>query len=73
MTDSTASGGRLFVLDLSGGRVFSLDPDGSNSRTLVTGCVHPDGIVVDAEAGYFLLDQHGRSQPQRRLHRARGP
>ncbi|MEJ1965545.1 MAG: 3-hydroxyacyl-CoA dehydrogenase [Gammaproteobacteria bacterium] len=59
MTDSTASGGRLFVLDLSGGRVFSLGPDGSDSRTLVTGCKHPDGIVVDAEAGYFYWTNMG--------------
>lgn len=59
MTDSTSSGGRLFVLDLSGNRVFSLEPDGSDSRTLVTGCRHPDGIVVDAQAGYLYWTNMG--------------
>ena len=40
--------GRLFGLDASrDGRVFSMNPDGSDSRTLVTGCRIPDGIVVD--------------------------
>jgi hypothetical protein len=45
--------GRLFVLDLSGGRVFSMNPDGSDSKTLVTGCRMPDGIVLDLEKGHF--------------------
>ena len=57
--DSQAALGRLFVLDLSGGRVFSLNPDGSDSRTLVTGCRLPDGIVVDTEAGHLYWTNMG--------------
>ena len=55
----TARRGRLFVLDLSGGRVFSMNPDGSDSRTLVTGCHWPDGIVVDVEQGYIYWTNMG--------------
>ena len=61
MTDSQPPRGRLFVLDVSGGRVFSLNPDGSNSRTLVTGCRHPGGIVVDVERGYLYWSNMGTS------------
>jgi hypothetical protein len=51
---------RLFVLDLSGNRVFSLKPDGSDQRTLVTGCgCHPDGIFVDVEAGHIYWTDMG--------------
>jgi len=53
------SRGRLFVLDLSGGRVFSLNPDGSDSRTLVTGCHLPDGIAIDVEGGHFYWTNMG--------------
>jgi hypothetical protein len=28
-----------------------MNPDGSDRKTIVTGCHLPDGIVVDAEAG----------------------
>jgi sugar lactone lactonase YvrE len=59
MTSLASPNGRLFVLDLSGGRVFSLKPDGSDSKTLVTGCPHPDGIVVDAEAGHLYWTNMG--------------
>ena len=45
--------GRLFVLDLSGDRVFSLNADGSDQKIIVTECRHPDGIVVDVEAGHI--------------------
>jgi hypothetical protein len=51
--------GRLFVLDLSGGRVFSMNPDGSDSKTLVTGCRMPDGIVLDLEKGHFYWTDMG--------------
>src|SRR5262245_58867870 len=51
--------GRLFVLDLSGGRVFSLSPDGSDSKTLITGCRFPDGIAVDVEAGHVYWTNMG--------------
>src|SRR5215467_15818643 len=50
---------RLFVLDLSGGRVFSINPDGSGGKTLVTGCHNPDGIAVDAGAGYIYWTNMG--------------
>ena len=51
--------GRLFILDLSGGRVFSVNPDGSDRRVIVTDCPHPDGIVVDAEAGHIYWTNMG--------------
>ena len=51
--------GRLFVLDLSGGRVYSINPDGSDSRTLVTGCRLPDGIAVDLENGHLYWTDMG--------------
>ena len=50
---------RLFVLDLSGGRVFSINPDGSDERNIATGCRHPDGIVVDVEAGQIYWTDMG--------------
>lgn len=50
---------RLFVLDLSGGRVFSMNPDGSDERTIATGCRHPDGIAVDVEAGQIYWTDMG--------------
>lgn len=51
--------GRLFVLDLSGGRVFSVNPDGSDRKVIVNDCPHPDGIVVDAEAGHIYWTNMG--------------
>ncbi len=54
-----AAVGRLFVLDLSGGRVLSLNPDGSDRKVIVTDCPHPDGIVVDAEAGHIYWTNMG--------------
>jgi hypothetical protein len=59
LTDSRSSGGRLFVLDLSAGRIFSLNPDGSDSKTLVTGCRLPDGLAVDSAAGYIYWTNMG--------------
>lgn len=56
---SKATIGRLFVLDLSGGRVFSLNADGSDQKVIVTGCRHPDGIVVDVEAGHIYWTNMG--------------
>jgi hypothetical protein len=62
-SQSTKSGNarvpRLFVLDLSGRRVFSLNPDGSDSKTLVTGGRLPDGVVVDPEAGHIYWTNMG--------------
>jgi hypothetical protein len=51
--------GRLFVLDVSGGRILSLSPDGSDRKVIVTGCRHPDGIVVDVEAGHLYWTDMG--------------
>jgi hypothetical protein len=51
--------GRLFVLDLSGGRIVSMSPDGSDRKVVVTGCRHPDGIVVDVEAGHIYWTDMG--------------
>jgi hypothetical protein len=51
--------GRLFVLDLSGGRVFSLNADGSDPKVIVTECRHPDGIVVDVDAGHIYWTEMG--------------
>jgi hypothetical protein len=56
---SEATGGRLFVLDLSGGRILSLNPDGADLRVIVTGCRHPDGIVVDVESGHIYWTDMG--------------
>ena len=41
--------GRLFVLEMSGDRIHSMNPDGSDRKTIVTGCHLPDGIFVDAK------------------------
>jgi DNA-binding beta-propeller fold protein YncE len=58
-SDGARARGRLFVLDLSGNRILSLDPDGSNPRTIVTGCRHPDGIAVDEKAGHLYWTNMG--------------
>jgi DNA-binding beta-propeller fold protein YncE len=54
-----APGGRLFVLDVSGGRILSMSSDGLDQKIIVTGCRHPDGIVVDAEAGHIYWTEMG--------------
>jgi hypothetical protein len=51
--------GRLFFLDLSGNRVVSVNPDGSDERVVVTDCQHPDGVVVDTEAGHIYWTNMG--------------
>jgi hypothetical protein len=58
-SSKATSVGRLFVLDLSGGRVFSLNADGSDQKVIVTGCRHPDGIVVNVEAGHIYWTDMG--------------
>jgi hypothetical protein len=55
--DSTI--GRLFVLDLSSGEIFSLNSDGSDRKVIVSGCRHPDGIVVDVETGHIYWTDMG--------------
>src|SRR5262245_5924237 len=54
-----ATGGRLFVLELSGDRIFSTKPDGSDKKVIVSGCDHPDGIVVDTKAGHIYWTNMG--------------
>ena len=49
----------LFVLELSGGQIFSLNADGSGRKTIVSGCRHPDGIVVDVESGHIYWTNMG--------------
>jgi len=56
---SRATTGRLFILDLSGGNIFSVNPDGSDRKVLISKCPHPDGIVVDVEAGYIYWTNMG--------------
>jgi hypothetical protein len=51
--------GRLFFLEMSGDRIHSMNPDGSDRKTIVTGCHLPDGIVVDAEAGHIYWSNMG--------------
>jgi hypothetical protein len=51
--------GRLFLLELSGDRIHSMNPDGSDRKTIVTGCHLPDGIVVDREAGHIYWTNMG--------------
>ncbi len=55
----TATGGRLFLLDLSDNRVLSLNPDGSDRKVIVTECRYPDGIVVDVAAGHIYWTNMG--------------
>jgi DNA-binding beta-propeller fold protein YncE len=51
---------RLFFLDVRGGRIVSANADGSDARTLVTGLRGtPDGIAVDADAGYIYWTHMG--------------
>src|SRR5882757_5611969 len=55
----SARAGQLFVLDLSGNRVLAMNPDGSGKRVILTDCPHPDGVVVDAEAGHIYWTNMG--------------
>ena len=41
--------GRLFLLELNGDRIHAMNPDGSDRKTIVSGCHLPDGIVVDGK------------------------
>jgi hypothetical protein len=53
--------GRLFVLELNAGLIHSMNPDGSEKKTIVTGCRLPDGIAVDVEAGHIYWTNMGSS------------
>ena len=50
---------RLFVLELSAGCIHAMNTDGSHRQTIVTGCRHPDGIVIDVEAGHIYWTNMG--------------
>src|SRR5437899_10282264 len=50
---------RLFVLELNSGHIHSMNTDGSDRKTIVSGCHLPDGIVVDAEAGHIYWTNMG--------------
>lgn len=54
-----APSGRLFFLEMSGDRIHAMNPDGSDPKAIVMGCHHPDGIVVDAEAGHIYWTNMG--------------
>jgi DNA-binding beta-propeller fold protein YncE len=55
-----ATTARLFFLNVSSGQVFSMNPDGSDLKVIVSeGRRLPDGIVVDAEAGYLYWTNMG--------------
>jgi len=54
-----AAAGRLFVLELNAGLIHSMNPDGSDKKTIVTGCRLPDGITVDAQAGHIYWTNMG--------------
>jgi hypothetical protein len=58
LSDATRSG-RLFLLELSGGRIHSIKPDGSDRKTIVTGCRNPDGVAVDVAAGHIYWTNMG--------------
>ena len=50
---------RLFVLELNAGKIHVMNTDGSDRRTIVTGCHLPDGIVVDVDAGHIYWTNTG--------------
>jgi sugar lactone lactonase YvrE len=52
----------LYFLDIGTGEVKSANPDGSNVKILVEeGPKHPDGLAVDAHAGYIYWTNMGLS------------
>ncbi|MGN6558990.1 MAG: 3-hydroxyacyl-CoA dehydrogenase [Candidatus Nitrosocosmicus sp.] len=58
-SDNKSVVSRLFVLDLSGGRIFSINTYGTDLKTLVTDCRHPDGIAVDVESRHIYWSNMG--------------
>src|SRR6266705_1661986 len=50
---------RLFVLEINAGKIHVMNTDGSDKKTIVTGCHLPDGIVVDVEAGHIYWTNMG--------------
>jgi hypothetical protein len=60
-TRSTSSSAvaRLFVLELNAGCIHTMNVDGTDRKTIVSGCHLPDGIVVDVEAGHIYWTNMG--------------
>ena len=58
---SEAPIGRLFVLEVNADRIHSMNTDGSDKKTIVTGCRLPDGIAVDVAAGHIYWTNMGSS------------
>jgi DNA-binding beta-propeller fold protein YncE len=56
---ATAAIPQLFVLELNAGKIHVMNTDGSDHRTIVTGCHLPDGIVVDVDAGHIYWTNMG--------------
>jgi hypothetical protein len=56
---ATTAISRLFVLELNAGNIHVMNTDGSDRRTIVTGCHLPDGIVVDVDAGHIYWSNMG--------------
>ena len=50
---------RLFVLELNAGLIHTMNTDGSDKKTIVTGCRLPDGIAVDTRAGHIYWTNMG--------------
>jgi hypothetical protein len=50
---------QLFVLELNAGNIHVMNTDGSDHRTIVTGCHLPDGIVIDVDAGHIYWTNMG--------------
>jgi hypothetical protein len=61
-TTSERTTGRLFFLNLSAGQILSVNPDGSDLKVILNeGLKHPDGIVVDVDAGHIYWTNMGGS------------
>ena len=59
-SDSKATSGRVFFLDIAAGRVLRANPDGSGLKTIVSeGRRLPDGIAVDTAAGHIYWTNMG--------------
>jgi DNA-binding beta-propeller fold protein YncE len=56
---ATAVVPQLFVLELNADKIHVMNTDGSDHRTIVTGCHLPDGIVVDVAAGHIYWTNMG--------------
>ena len=50
---------RLFVLEINAGKIHVMNTDGSDRKTIVTGCHLPDGIVADTESGHIYWTNMG--------------